>query len=213
MNKYLIRFNKSRGQPGRGSMDHVWRVFENGIEYLAAQVKINVSSWSEQSEGPDWNIVCQGFMQMDDDTGTITITEKAVAIPIPQRTCDSCTKCCQGHLWGEAHGHSFQEGKPCFFVGEKGCSIYVDRPDKPCKSFKCEWLASDYLPMWMRPDLSKVIATRRQYDDGEWLELKEAGQKMDSAVLSWVLVWAANNKQNVRYQIDGGWNWIKNNGG
>ena len=30
MNKYHIRFNKSRGQPGRGSMDHVWRVFENG---------------------------------------------------------------------------------------------------------------------------------------------------------------------------------------
>jgi len=37
------------------------------------------------------------------------------------------------------------------------------------------------LPMWMRPDLSKVIVVKRTYDDGEWLELTEAGQKMDSA--------------------------------
>ena len=63
--------------------------------------------------------------------------------------------------------------------------------------------------MWMRPDLSKVIAVRRQFDDGEWLELYESGQKMDSGVLSWVLIWAANNKKNVRYQVDGGWNWVK----
>jgi hypothetical protein len=209
MNKYLIRFNKTHGQPGRGTDSHVWRVFENGIEYLAAKVKINVPSWSEQSEGPDWNIVCQGFMQIDDDTGTVTITEKAVAIPTPQRTCDSCTKCCQGHLSGVAYGHSFQPGKPCFFVAEKGCSIYADRPDSPCKSFKCEWLANDSLPMWMRPDLSKVIVLNRKYDDGEWVEVSEAGQKLDAAVLSWMVIWAANNKKNLRYQVDGGWNWLK----
>ena len=29
MNKYKIRFNKTRGQQGRGTVDHVWRVFEN----------------------------------------------------------------------------------------------------------------------------------------------------------------------------------------
>jgi len=73
MNKYLIRFNKSRGQPDRGTDLHVWRVFENDIEYLAAEVKINVPSWSEKSEGPDWNIACCGFMEVDHDTGTVTI--------------------------------------------------------------------------------------------------------------------------------------------
>lgn len=73
MNKYLIRFNKSRGQPNRGTELHVWRVFENDIEYLAAEVKLNVASWSEVSEGPDWNIACQGFMVLDHDTGTVTI--------------------------------------------------------------------------------------------------------------------------------------------
>ena len=73
MNKYLIRFNKTRGQPDRGTMLHGWRVFENDVEYLAAAVKLNVASWSEESAGPDWNIACMGFMALDHDTGTVTI--------------------------------------------------------------------------------------------------------------------------------------------
>jgi hypothetical protein len=72
MNKYLIRFNKSRGQPGRGSEDHAWRVFENGREVLAKHVRIQVPSWSEAS-GPDWNIACNGTMLFFDDTDTVVI--------------------------------------------------------------------------------------------------------------------------------------------
>jgi hypothetical protein len=48
-------------------------VFENDVEYLAAEVKLNVPSWSEKSDGPDWNIACQGIMELDHDTGTVTI--------------------------------------------------------------------------------------------------------------------------------------------
>ena len=72
MNKYLIRFNKSRGQPGRGSEEHVWRVFENGHEILAKHVRIQVSSWSE-ADGPDWNIACHGAMLFFEDTDTVVI--------------------------------------------------------------------------------------------------------------------------------------------
>jgi hypothetical protein len=76
MNKYRIRFNKSRGQPGRGSMDHVWRVFENDKEYLFKNFKLNVASSSEKEEnGEDWNLVCQGVMAIDKDTSTATINE------------------------------------------------------------------------------------------------------------------------------------------
>jgi len=73
MNKYLIRFNKSRGQPGRGSEDHAWRVFENGREVLAKHVRIQVPSWSE-ADGPDWNIACKGTMLFFSDTDTVVIT-------------------------------------------------------------------------------------------------------------------------------------------
>jgi len=72
MNKYLIRFNKSRGQPGRGSEEHVWRVFENGRELLAKHVRIQVPSWSE-ADGPDWNIACTGNMLFFIDTDTVVI--------------------------------------------------------------------------------------------------------------------------------------------
>ena len=54
--KYRIRFNKSRGQPGRGTPEHVWRVFQGETEWLAKHVVIEGNSHSEQ-EGPDWNIV------------------------------------------------------------------------------------------------------------------------------------------------------------
>ena len=70
--KYAIRFNKTRGQPGRGSLDHVWRVFEDGKEYLFKHVQINVPSRSEQDNG-DWNIVCNGTMTIDRSTSTAVI--------------------------------------------------------------------------------------------------------------------------------------------
>ena len=74
MNKYLIRFNKSRGMPGRGTTDHAWRVFENSQEFLCKNVKINVPSYSDRT-GEDWNIACTGVMTIDKSTSTITIGE------------------------------------------------------------------------------------------------------------------------------------------
>jgi hypothetical protein len=76
MNKYRIRFNKSRGQPGRGSMEHVWRVFENDKEYLFKNFKLNVDSSSKKEENSeDWNLVCQGIMTIDKDTSTAIINK------------------------------------------------------------------------------------------------------------------------------------------
>jgi hypothetical protein len=72
MSHYLIRFNKSAGQPGRGSPEHVWRVFEDGREHLARHVRILVPCWSEQS-GPDWNMACNGRMIFYSDTDTAVI--------------------------------------------------------------------------------------------------------------------------------------------
>jgi len=72
MNKYRIRFNKSRGQDGRGTVDHAWRVFEGDKEYLFKNVRINTPSFSER-EGDDWNICCYGLLTIDRETSTATI--------------------------------------------------------------------------------------------------------------------------------------------
>lgn len=78
MNTYRIRFNKSRGQAGRGTVDHVWRVFENDKEFLFKNLDITAPIKSEKdANGVDYNIVCQGYMTIDRDTSTAMITVKA----------------------------------------------------------------------------------------------------------------------------------------
>ena len=74
MNTYKIRFNKSRGQTGRGSIDHVWRVFENGKEFLFKNLDITVPVQSEKdANGQDHNITCQGYLTIDRDNSTAII--------------------------------------------------------------------------------------------------------------------------------------------
>ena len=47
-------------------MDHVWRVFEDGKEYLFKNLDISVPVKSEKdANGQDYNIVCQGFLKID----------------------------------------------------------------------------------------------------------------------------------------------------
>ena len=78
MNKYHIRFNKSKGNPGRGSKDHAWRVFENNeAEYIVKHFSLEVPCFDEitdTEEGFDnWNICCYGFLDLDYSTSTATI--------------------------------------------------------------------------------------------------------------------------------------------
>ena len=76
MKKYSIRFNKTRGMPGRGTKEHIWRVFENDKEYLFKNFKINVESFSEkENNSEDWNVVCYGNMTIDKDTSTAIINK------------------------------------------------------------------------------------------------------------------------------------------
>ena len=70
-----VRYNKSRGQVGRGSIDHVWRIFDNNKEYIVKNVQINVPSWGAKT-GEDWSICCEGIITVDKETSTITIGEK-----------------------------------------------------------------------------------------------------------------------------------------
>ena len=72
--KVRIRFNKSRGQEGRGTKVHVWRIFVDKKEYLAKHVIINIQSHSEKEiDSEDWNIVCDGEINIDKSTSTIVI--------------------------------------------------------------------------------------------------------------------------------------------
>lgn len=81
MKKYSIRFNKSRGQIGRGTVDHVWRVFEEEKEYLLKNLRIETLVKSEKDKnGVDYNIVCEGYLHIDRETSTAIITSKQAGI-------------------------------------------------------------------------------------------------------------------------------------
>lgn len=79
MSTFRIRFNKTRGQAGRGTMDHVWRVFEGDKEYLLKHLDITVPVKSEKdTNGTDYNIICEGELTFDRETSTAHI-DKAVS--------------------------------------------------------------------------------------------------------------------------------------
>ena len=69
INKYLIRFNTKHN----GS-DLVWRIFENGVEYLASDIRINGSVFTESSveNGENkWNIACIGKLSWNETVAVI----------------------------------------------------------------------------------------------------------------------------------------------
>jgi hypothetical protein len=134
---------------------------------------------------------------------------KTINIRSENRSCAGCTACCDGWASGTAHGHSFYPGKRCHFVGELGCTIYEDRPENPCKSFRCMWLTNTNLPMWLKPNLSGALIAEEELQGIKFITVKEMGKKIDSAVLSW-LVQAQQNKviENIKYEVNGGWNFL-----
>ena len=78
MNKYSIRYNKTKGQPGRGTEDHAWRVFENDDrEYIFKNLRIEGVVVSERDKnGVDYNITCNGYLTIDRETSTAIITSE-----------------------------------------------------------------------------------------------------------------------------------------
>jgi len=62
-------------------MDHVWRVFEGEKEYLVKHLDITVPVKSEKdSNGADYNIVCEGIMTLDRNTSTAIISRQEVNV-------------------------------------------------------------------------------------------------------------------------------------
>ena len=136
---------------------------------------------------------------------------KTIPILDISRSCNGCTACCEGWLHGEAHSHKFWPGRKCHYVSETGCTIYEQRPHDPCQIFKCEWLIDGNFPEWLKPSLSKVIFVRRNFQGFNYIHAVEAGGKMESEVLSWLIMAYLDGKlTNVVYNLNGGTNIIGN---
>ncbi len=120
------------------------------------------------------------------------------------RSCDGCTKCCEGYLIAEIHGEMMYPGKACQFckVGG-GCSIYKDRPKDPCKNYMCMWRAEDVVPIEFKPSEVNSLITRNEINGMPFLTLLEAGEKMRAEVVAWFIVFVSSKGINAEWQIDG----------
>ena len=74
MHKYHIRFNTMHG----GDTDLVWRIFEDGVEHLARDVRIIGETFTEcttEHGQTKWNIACYGRVVWVDRVAVI-VTDK-----------------------------------------------------------------------------------------------------------------------------------------
>lgn len=142
---------------------------------------------------------------------------------IPGRSCDGCTKCCEGWLSADivfdrkllpmlpsdnrisqTLSHRMEPGVPCLFVEkDKGCRAYADRPQDPCIQFRCHYLLDKAVPESMKPSRSNVILSVEKIDGEEYIRATETGKKMEAEHALWVVGLYINNSVNVCFTVDG----------
>jgi hypothetical protein len=121
-----------------------------------------------------------------------------------KRSCDGCTKCCEGWLTATIHGEDMYPGKPCQNCEPgKGCTDYKNRPDEPCKNYMCLWRAEDVVPLEFKPSEVNSLITRLNINGMPYLALVEAGEKIRAEVVAWFIVFVSSKGINAEWQIDG----------
>lgn len=100
------------------------------------------------------------------------------------RKCDECTACCEG--WLRAESLDMRPGKACKHKIAGGCAIYPDRPEEPCKTFRCGWLSEpDLLDEELRPDkCGAILLSDRPAAGYEVWRLVPVGQAVSQETLN-----------------------------
>ena len=125
------------------------------------------------------------------------------------RSCNECTACCEGWTTGVINDISYYPGKKCHFcIPNKGCANYANRPKEQCIDFYCEWLINEEIPEWFKPTISKLIIIKKQINDIPYISVVEAGCKIESEYLSWLVIWARNKNYNLAWMCSGGLNYV-----
>jgi hypothetical protein len=131
------------------------------------------------------------------------VADVAPAIPSAERSCGTCTACCDGWLAGTIRGHDMKPGVPCHFRGNGSCTIYEDRPVEPCRNFFCAWRTEgNPFPDSFRPDRLGVIILNRRWSDRPVYELVAAGRDPDESLLGWMREYSGASGVPFVYAID-----------
>jgi len=121
-----------------------------------------------------------------------------------EKNCDGCVACCNGTLQGKIFDFHVYRGSPCKHVcfESKTCKIYEDRPDNPCKQFKCTWLLEKNMPEWMKPSLSGILIT---VDDSQKVMILHMvdGMEVNPSAIVQCLYYAQKNNFSIKFFVNG----------
>lgn len=125
------------------------------------------------------------------------------------RECNNCTKCCEGWLSANINGHPMYPGKPCFFVEiGKGCKIYEDRPEDPCKGFLCSWIQIEEMPDHFKPDDSGVIMHKKHARGIDFYSISKAPNSPTVEYLTWAINFVVSRGENLVWNYDDKVSWL-----
>ena len=130
-----------------------------------------------------------------------------------KKECGTCTKCCEGWLKADINDQKIFPGKPCIFVRQNpedgfGCNNYKDRPENPCKTYRCFWLDNESVPDAFKPENTGVIIDILEIRGFICLRLNPAPKSPDVHLLSWAFKYAYTNGLNMYWDIDGQTHWV-----
>lgn len=121
-----------------------------------------------------------------------------------QRQCGTCTACCDGWLESTVLGYEMKPGQPCHWRGQGCCTIYEKRPQSPCRTFVCGWLAPNSpFPEEFRPDRLGVMMVRTRWRSAPAYILRSAGRDPDESLLAWMREFGARTGTPFFYEQRG----------
>jgi hypothetical protein len=131
-----------------------------------------------------------------------TVTVKVELKSKPSRSCDGCTKCCDGTLNTEVFDQRLYPGSPCKYVAfDVGCTVHEERPEYPCRIFQCQWIEDDSLPAWIKPSISGVIIMTKEVDGIPFVQMTSGIHPPTVETLSWFFTWAKSKYENVYWTL------------
>lgn len=125
---------------------------------------------------------------------------KTISFKTNNKSCGTCTKCCEGWLTATIDGYQMYPGQACYFLEQGvGCKRYETRPVYPCKKFVCTWLDMKDIPDKWKPENCGVIMKSGNIHDFVFIQFIEAPNSPSKEMILWAKEFFKKKKINFLY--------------
>jgi Fe-S-cluster containining protein len=121
------------------------------------------------------------------------------------KSCGSCSRCCDGTYDTIVEGHVMGDGTPCYFLENNRCSIYEYRPTNPCRMYNCLWMQYKEVPDYMKPENSGALMdVRFGKSKIPYLRIEDERSKYSEEVFLYAKNFAEKEGMPLAYKVDNG---------